>query len=72
MTLTWTFYPKHEAHSVTLTIVYVPELDAKKLPSGGFLALDTNTAYVDWTTYKRFDTADVEGRKDAFKRLIKQ
>lgn len=70
MKLTWTFYPKHDAQSVTLTVIYVPELDAEKLTTGGFLAVDINTAYVDWVTYKRFDTADVEGRRDAFQRLI--
>ncbi len=70
MKLTWTFYPKYDTQSVTLTVVYVPELDAENLPTGGFLVVRTNTAYVDWVTYKRFDTADVEGRKDAFKRLV--
>jgi hypothetical protein len=70
MTLTWTFYPKHERESVTLTVVYTPELDAKKLSGGGFLVVNTNTAYVDWATYKRFDSGDVENRKDAFKQLV--
>ena len=70
MKLTWTFYPKGETESVTLTIVYVPDLDAEKLPSGGFLATNTNTAFVDWPTYKRFDTSDIESRRDAFKRLV--
>ena len=69
MKLTWTFYPKGETASVTLTVVYMPELDAEPVASGGFLHANTNTAYVDWSTYKRFDTADVEGRKDAFQRL---
>ncbi|GAB4045494.1 hypothetical protein [Spirosoma litoris] len=69
MKLTWTFYPKGETESVTLTVVYIPELDAEKLSSGGFLHENSNTAYVDWQTYKRFDMSDVEGRKDAFRRL---
>lgn len=69
MKLTWTFYPKGETASVTLTVVYMPELDAEHVNSGGYLQEHTNTAYVDWATYKRFDTADVEGRKDAFQRL---
>ncbi|MBD2751923.1 DNA/RNA non-specific endonuclease [Spirosoma sp. BT704] len=30
-----------------------------------------STAFVDWTTYKRFDTADVEARKDAYQRLTR-
>ncbi|GAB2538055.1 hypothetical protein [Spirosoma aerophilum] len=70
MTLTWTFYPKYEGQSITLTVVYIPSLDNKKLEGGGYLIINTNTAYVDWTTYKRFDSADVENRKDAFNHLI--
>lgn len=69
MKLTWTFYPKGENQSVTLTVVYVPELDAQNLSFGGFLAININTAFVDWTTYKRFNTADVDARKDAYQRL---
>lgn len=69
MKLTWTFYPKGESESVSLTVVYVPALDAENLSSGGFLHMLSNTAYVDWTTYKRFDSADVSGRRDAFQRL---
>lgn len=70
MKLTWTFFPKGEANSVTLTVVYVPELDSEHLPTGGFLKRETNVAYVDWVTYKRFDSADLEGRRDAFQRLV--
>lgn len=69
MKLSWTFYPKGEMQSVTLTVVYVPELDAKPIAGGGFLHQASNTAYVDWATYKRFDTTDLAGRKDAFQRL---
>ncbi|MBD2751591.1 hypothetical protein [Spirosoma validum] len=69
MKLTWTFYPKGEKHSVSLTVVYVPELDKLSIPSGGYLVITTNTAYVNWSTYKRFDTSDIEGRKDAFQQL---
>jgi hypothetical protein len=70
MKLTWTFYPKGETESVTLTVIYIPELDGEKLPSGGFLHQSSNTAFVDWVTYKRFDSSDVAGRRDAFKRLV--
>ena len=68
MKLTWTFYPK-PGISVSLTVIYVPELDDEKLQSGGFLDTDSNSAYVDWATYRRFDDADVKGRRDAFQRL---
>ena len=70
MKLTWTFYPKGESESITLTVVYVPELDQVNLTNGGYLAINSNTAYVDWNTYKRFDTSDIEGRRDAFRRLV--
>ena len=70
MKLTWTFFPKGEENSVTLSVVYVPELDGENLPNGGFLKRETNVAYVDWITYKRFDSADLEGRRDTFQRLI--
>ncbi len=68
MKLTWTFYPK-PGTSVSLTVIYVPELDEEKLQSGGFLDIDRNRAYVDWATYRRFDDADVKARRDAFQRL---
>lgn len=68
MKLTWTFYPQ-PGLSVSLTVIYVPELDAEDLPSGGFLDVASNHAYVNWTTYRRFDNADVSDRRDAFQRL---
>ncbi|WP_420151809.1 hypothetical protein [Spirosoma sp.] len=67
MKLTWTFYPKGESQSITLTVVYYPDLDSLTLSSGGYLY--NNTAYVDWQTYKLFDSADVKTRRDAFQRL---
>lgn len=70
MKLSWTFYPKGEA-AITLTVLYVPELDGKALKGGGILDVDQNTAYVDWATYKRFDDASVENRKDAYNRLTR-
>lgn len=68
MKLTWTFYSKtHE--SITLTVIYVLELDRHQLDHGGFLDSESNRAYVDWVTFKRFDDPSVEVRKDAFARL---
>ena len=49
MKLTWTFYPKGQP-SITLTVVYVPGLDA--VPVAGYLAVDTNTAYVNWANFQ--------------------
>ncbi|MFC5411748.1 hypothetical protein ACFPMF_20670 [Larkinella bovis] len=70
MKLTWTFYSKtHEP--ITLTVVYVTELDAHQLESGGFLDSEANRAYVDWQTFKRFDDASVKVRKEAFSRLLR-
>ncbi|GAB3947487.1 hypothetical protein GCM10028805_19820 [Spirosoma harenae] len=69
MKLSWTFYPKGEPASITLTVIYIPDLDTENLPGGGFLHPETNTAFVDWATYKRFDSTDVAGRKDAFQQL---
>ncbi|GAB4033342.1 hypothetical protein [Spirosoma gilvum] len=71
MKLTWTFYPKGALQSVTLTVIYVPELDGQQQSTGGFLEQETNTAFVDWVTYKRFDGPDVAGRRDAFQRLTR-
>ena len=68
MRLTWTFYPQ-PGLSVSLTVIYVPELDEEKLASGGFLDTNANRAYVDWKTYRRFDDADVKSRRDAFQQL---
>ncbi len=70
MKLTWTFYPKHnDGQSISLTVIYVPALDAEKLPGGGFLTAD-NIAYVDWPTYKLFDTVDLQARQHAFRQLV--
>jgi hypothetical protein len=68
--LSWTFYPKHE-QPVTLEVIYVPALDQHQLPHGGYLNVAINRAYVDWSTYKRFDDASLEGRKDAFQKLVR-
>lgn len=67
--LSWTFYPKHQ-QAVTLEVIYVPALDSHRLAHGGYLDVDRNYAYVDWVTYKRFDDASLEGRKDAFQKLM--
>ena len=71
MKLTWTFYPKNnDGQSITLTVVYVPALDAEQLPGGGFLTPD-NVAYVDWATYKLFDHRELSARQQAFGRLVR-
>ena len=70
MKLSWTFYPKGEK-AVTLDVVYVPELDKHRLEGGGYLHVDTNTAFVNWDTYRRFDEAAIESRTDAFARLVR-
>ncbi|RRB00872.1 hypothetical protein [Larkinella rosea] len=70
MKLTWTFYSKTN-QPITLTVVYVPELDRHPLESGGFLDIESNRAYVDWATFKRFDDASIQVRKDAFGRLVR-
>ncbi|KAA9349318.1 hypothetical protein [Larkinella humicola] len=68
MKLTWTFYSKTN-QPITLTVIYVLELDKHQLEYGGFLDTDANRAYVDWATFKRFDDASIKVRKDAFARL---
>lgn len=68
MKLSWTFYPK-PGQCVTLTVIYKPALDSLALPSGGFLHVDTNTAFVDWSTYQRLEQTDLKNRKEAFARL---
>lgn len=70
MKLTWTFYSKTN-QPITLTVVFVPELDQHKLEYGGFLDIESNRAYVDWATFKRFDDASIKVRKDAFERLVR-
>ncbi|GAB3254388.1 hypothetical protein GCM10027347_14810 [Larkinella harenae] len=68
MKLTWTFYSKTEP-AITLTVIYVSTLDPHQLEHGGFLDQESNRAYVDWVTFKRFDDASVKVRRDAFARL---
>lgn len=66
MKLTLTFYPKYQP-SITLTVVYVPELDnAEKRP---YLHVSSNTAYVDWENFKIFNNTDIKAKKEAFQRL---
>ncbi|GAB3773702.1 hypothetical protein GCM10028818_15600 [Spirosoma horti] len=68
MKLTWTFYPKGDP-SITLTVVYVPPLD--RFPAAGYLEVDTNTAYVSWTTFRVFDSTDQSAKKALFGSLIR-
>ena len=68
MKLTWTFYPKGQP-SITLTVVYVPRLDA--LPATGYLDVDTNTAYVNWSSFRVFNTGDPVSKRALFGSLTR-
>ncbi|GAB3739540.1 hypothetical protein [Spirosoma lituiforme] len=68
MKLTWTFYPKGET-SITLAVVYVPQLDASS--AAGYLEVGTNTAYVNWTNFRIFDSTDQSVKKALFGSLIR-
>jgi hypothetical protein len=68
MKLTWTFYPKGQA-SISLTVVYVPKLDA--LSVAGYLDVATNTAYVSWTNFRIFDTGEQSLKKSLFSALVR-
>ncbi len=68
MKLTWTFYPKGQP-SITLTVLYVPGLDAVSI--AGYLAVDTNTAYVNWVNFQVFNSTDQVSKKALFGSLIK-
>nr|WP_293833788.1 hypothetical protein [uncultured Arsenicibacter sp.] len=70
MKLTWTYYPKDDTSSVTLTVIYIPALDSYKLTHGGYLTPD-NVAYVDRETYRIFDNGPLPHRRDAFQRLLR-
>ena len=68
MKLTWTFYPKNQP-SITLTVIYVPQLDATT--ATGYLDVDTNTAYVNWTSFRIFDTGDQRLKRALFGSLTR-
>ncbi len=68
MKLTWTFYPKSQP-SITLTVIYVPQLDVT--PATGYLDVDANTAYVNWASFRIFDTGDQVLKKSLFGSLIR-
>lgn len=68
MKLTWTFYPKGQP-SITLTVVYVPRLDA--LAATGYLDVDTNTAYVNWSSFGVFNTSDPASKRALFGSLTR-
>jgi len=68
MKLTWTFYPKGQP-SITLTVVYVPQLDA--LSAAGYLEVDTNTAYVSWSSFRIFNSSDQATKKSLFESLTR-
>ena len=67
MKLTWTFYPKGEP-GITLTVVYVPQLDG--FTDAGYLEVDANTAYVNWTNFRVFNSTDQSAKKALFGSLI--
>lgn len=67
MKITWTFYPRNQP-SITLTVIYVPRLDAGQFH---LLYEPTNTAFVDWDTFKIFNGSDLKAKQDAFKRLTR-
>lgn len=68
MKLTWTFYPKNQP-SITLTVVYVPRLDATS--ATGYLDVDANTAYVSWASFRIFDTGDQSLKRALFGSLTR-
>lgn len=68
MKLTWTFYPKGQP-GITLTVVYVPKLDAALV--AGYLDVETNTAYVNWANFQVFNSTDQVLKKALFGSLIK-
>ena len=68
MKLTWTFYPKGQP-VVTLSVVYVPELDAPN--AVGFLETETNTAYVNWDSFRVFDKGSTVEKRALFGALIR-
>jgi hypothetical protein len=67
MKVTWTFYPRHQP-GITLTVIYVPKLDAGAFC---FLYEPTNTAFVDWDTFKIFNGTDLKAKQNAFQRLTR-
>lgn len=66
MKLTWTFYPKGQP-SVTLTVVYRPELDHTS--QAGYLETETNTAFVSWDCFRIFDRGSQVDKKALFESL---
>lgn len=67
MKVTWTFYPRNQP-SITLTVIYVPKLDATQ---SHLLYEPANTAFVDWQTFKIFNGSDLKAKQDAFRRLTR-
>jgi hypothetical protein len=68
MKITWTFYPKNQP-SVSLTVIYTPSLDRESEP--GFLIVEANTAYVDWSSFRIFDSTDTQAKKNLFASLTR-
>ncbi|QIP15649.1 hypothetical protein G8759_24965 [Spirosoma aureum] len=68
MRLTWTFYPKSQP-SVTLSVVYLPQLDAVKTP--GYLEIESNTAYVSWDSFRIFNNGSQTEKRSLFGSLTR-
>jgi hypothetical protein len=68
MKITWTFYSKNQP-SVSLTVIYTPSLDHESEP--GFLIVEANTAYVDWNSFRIFDSTDAQAKKNLFASLTR-
>jgi hypothetical protein len=70
MRLTWTFYPNGQP-SVTLTVIYVPRLDGPDNQLTGYLEVDTNTAYVNWSGFRIFNSDDQPTKRALFESLTR-
>lgn len=68
MRLTWTFYPRHQP-SITLTVEYIPKLDSFTTP--GYLVVETNTAYVGWSSFRIFNHGSTAEKKSLFGSLVR-
>lgn len=68
MRLTWTFYPRYQS-SITLTVEYIPKLDTLLVP--GYLVVETNTAYVSWSSFHVFNHGTTAEKKSLFGSLLR-
>jgi hypothetical protein len=68
MKITWTFYPKGQP-TVVLGVIYVPKLDSRA--DRGYLEIESNTAYVNWDSFRIFDKGSLSEKKNLFGSLIR-